>query len=212
MRGLRNSYVVVRGKSKWNIHALHSKHTKGIHTKYIHHRSLKSTFVWKIAIFNSHQISNFGLFTEFDLCSETVTYCWLICSDFVTFWPLSRIHDFNFDCFMCSSDCLSLYIFLRSCTFFTLGHNILFQPLHYSLSGCYILTSTNMIYTGINKFLGKLGKFQLIFLPLPLLTCLAFFLKKTYFSWERRKVWKSGGANRKSVLDSWFHSWNFLFL
>ena len=195
-----------------NIHALHSKHTKGIHTKYIHHRSLKLTFVWKIAIFNSHQISNFGLFTEFDLCSETVTYCWLICSDFVTFWPLSRIHDFNFDCFMCSSDCLSLYIFLRSCTFFTLGHNILFQPLHYSLSGCYILTSTNMIYTGINKFLGKLGKFQLIFLPLPLLTCLAFFLKKTYFSWERRKVWKSGGANRTSVLDSWFHSWNFLFL
>ena len=81
MRGLRNSYVVVRGKSKWNIHALHSKHTKGIHTKYIHHRSLKSTFVWKIAIFNSHQISNFGLFTEFDLCSETVTYCWLRCSN-----------------------------------------------------------------------------------------------------------------------------------
>ena len=24
-------------------------------------------------------------------------------------------------------------------------------------------------------------------------------------SWERRKVWKSGGANRTPALDSWFH-------
>ena len=56
------------------------------------------------------------------------------CSDFVTFWPLFRIHDFNFDFFMRSSDCFSLYIFLRSCSFSPFGYNLLFQPLDYSLS------------------------------------------------------------------------------